>query len=189
LYHHQGRIQIEPEFIKSIELEAGAGAATNGMGVLGGEVYFTTKDAFDMLRRGQDVGALFKGVYRFSGDNAYKGVASVYGKLSGNIGLLGAFTYDDGEDYADGHGNSAEPTAYTHQNGYLKFNADYGDQAYRGVIIKETALIGLYHPLESQGADVHVQHGLCQQGACRSGAQASRTSGQGRRTAFTDSQP
>ena len=27
LYHHQGRIQIEPEFLKSIELEAGSGAA------------------------------------------------------------------------------------------------------------------------------------------------------------------
>lgn len=127
LYHHQGRIQIEPEFIKSIELEAGAGAATNGMGALGGAVHFTTKDAFDMLRPNQDVGALFKGVYRFNGDNAYKGVASVYGKLSDNIGVLGAFTYDDGEDYADGHGNIVEPTAYNHQNGYLKFNADYGD--------------------------------------------------------------
>jgi hypothetical protein len=34
LYHHQGRVQIEPEFLKSIELEAGAGPATSGPGML-----------------------------------------------------------------------------------------------------------------------------------------------------------
>ncbi|MAX26555.1 MAG: hypothetical protein CMJ19_18845 [Phycisphaeraceae bacterium] len=157
LYHHQGRIQIEPEFLKSIELEAGSGAATNGMGALGGAVHFTTKDAFDMLGDGQAVGALFKGVYRFSGDNAYKGVASVYGKLADNIGVLGAFTYDDGEDYDDGHGNIVDPTNYTHENGYLKFNADYGDHDMtltyerlnnEGVYYARPHMIGFAHPTQ-----------------------------------------
>ncbi|HCD32507.1 MAG TPA: hypothetical protein DER01_08860 [Phycisphaerales bacterium] len=157
LYHHQGRIQIEPEFIKSIELEAGSGAATNGMGALGGAVHFTTKDAFDMLSSGQDVGALFKAMYRFNGDNAYKGVASVYGKLSENIGVLGAFTYDDGEDYDDGHGNVVDPTNYNHQNGYVKFNGDFGDHYItltyermdnEGVYYSRPHMIGFTHPTQ-----------------------------------------
>jgi len=32
LYHHQARLQLEPELIKTIELDAGSGAATAGPG-------------------------------------------------------------------------------------------------------------------------------------------------------------
>ena len=49
LYHHQGRVQVEPEILKAIELEAGAGPATSGAGALTGALKLTTKDAEDLL--------------------------------------------------------------------------------------------------------------------------------------------
>ncbi len=69
LYHHQTRVQIEPEFIKSIELDAGAGAATAGPGALTGALRVRTKDAFDMLRPDQTFGAFVKAQAGFNGEN------------------------------------------------------------------------------------------------------------------------
>lgn len=131
LYHHQGRVQIEPEFIKAIENEAGAGAATNGAGALNGAIRITLKDAFDMLSEGQDIGALFKGAYYFNGDGGYKAVTSVYAKLSEDIGILGSFTYHDRDNYEFGNGNINggydSPTAFEHQHGYIKLNGGFND--------------------------------------------------------------
>ena len=120
LYHHQTRVQIEPEFIKSIELDAGAGAATAGPGALTGAMRVRTKDAFDMLRPGQDFGALLKASAGFNGENNYKGVASLYGRLSGGLGLMATYVRQDGGDYDDGNGDRVEPTAYDHRRGQVK---------------------------------------------------------------------
>ncbi|MFG0249829.1 MAG: TonB-dependent receptor domain-containing protein [Phycisphaeraceae bacterium JB051] len=131
LYHHQGRVQVEPEFIKAIENEAGAGAATAGAGALNGSIRITLKDAFDMLKEGQAVGGLIKGSYFINGDNGYKGVASVYGRLADNIGILGSFTYHDYADYEPGDGNINggydDPNAFEHEHGYIKVNGEFGD--------------------------------------------------------------
>lgn len=130
LYHHQTRVQLEPEFIKTIQLDAGAGAATNGPGAITGALKVKTKDAFDMLRDGQDVGAYVKGTAAFNGDNDYKGVASVYGRVSENIGLLATFVRQSGGDYDDGNGNEVTPTAFDHKRGYIKLNGEFDDHTF-----------------------------------------------------------
>ncbi|MCB1560617.1 MAG: TonB-dependent receptor [Xanthomonadales bacterium] len=122
LYHHQTRVQIEPEFIRSIELDAGAGAATAGPGALTGVLRVRTKDAFDMLRADQSLGALIKTSADFSGENSYKGVASVYGRIGENLGVMATYVDDDGGDYEDGHGNLVTPTAYDHERSQLKLS-------------------------------------------------------------------
>lgn len=35
LFHHQGRLSVEPELLKQVDVSAGAGRATNGPGALG----------------------------------------------------------------------------------------------------------------------------------------------------------
>lgn len=120
LYHHQTRVQIEPEFIKSIELDAGAGAATAGPGALTGALKVRTKDAFDMLRPDQNFGGLLKVVGGFNGEDNYKGVASLYGKLGNGLGLMATYVRQDGGDYDDGNGDRVNPTAYDHRRGQLK---------------------------------------------------------------------
>lgn len=127
LYHHQGRVQLEPDFIKTIELDAGAGVATNGSGALTGALRVELKDAFDMLRPGQDVGAYVKGTGRFNGDDGYDGSAAVYGKLGKNVGLIAGVTYADRNNYADGRGNLVEATPYEHLRMFSKLNVEDGD--------------------------------------------------------------
>lgn len=127
LYHHQGRVQLEPDFIKTIELDAGAGVATNGSGALTGALRVELKDAFDMLRPGQDVGAYAKGTARFNGGDGYGGSAAIYGRLGDNVGLIAGASYSERKDYTDGHGNLVEATPYDHLRFFSKFNVEDGD--------------------------------------------------------------
>ncbi len=129
LYHHQGRLQLEPEFIKSIQLDAGAGAATAGAGALTGALSVTTKDAFDLLEPGQRFGVSTRASVSVNGDNAWQGVGSVYGKLTDNVGLVIGFSRQSGDDYEDGHGDLVTPTGFEHERGYAKLNGRFGDHA------------------------------------------------------------
>jgi len=126
LYHHQGRVQIEPEFIKTLELDAGAGVATNGAGALTGALRIESKNAFDLLRAGQNWGALVKATGFLNGDDGIKGVVSVYGRLGAVVGLVLGYTAQESEDYADGRGKIASPTGFEHKRGYAKLTARRG---------------------------------------------------------------
>ncbi len=128
LYHHQGRVQLEPEFIKSLELDAGAGAATNGAGALTGALRTTLKDAFDLLGADERIGAYVKGTGWANGDDGYGYTASAFGRLTDDVGLVVAFTDRDRDDYQDGNGDPVEPSSYDQHHGYVKLNGNFGDQ-------------------------------------------------------------
>ncbi len=128
LYHHQSRLQLEPEFIRSIELDAGAGPATQGAGALTGALRVTTRDAFDMLRPDQRFGALFKAAYGDNGDNR-KAVASIYGTFGEDFGLMASIVRQDGGHYEDGNGNRVFPTAFDHERGQLKLSGRFDAHA------------------------------------------------------------
>ena len=67
LFHHIGRVSIEPELLETVELQAGAGEATAGFGAVGGAIRFRTRDAADMLQPGRDFGGIAKAGW-FSND-------------------------------------------------------------------------------------------------------------------------
>jgi hemoglobin/transferrin/lactoferrin receptor protein len=127
LYHHQGRLQLEPEFIKSIQLDAGAGAATTGAGALTGALAVTTKDAFDLLESGRRFGLSTRATYSVNGDDGWQGFGSLYGKLSDHVGLVVGYSRQSGDDYEDGDGNLVTPTAFEHERGYAKLTGRFGD--------------------------------------------------------------
>ena len=111
LFHHIGRVSIEPELLKQVEVQAGAGEATSGFGAIGGAVRFRTKDASDLLEEGKTFGGLAKANY-FSNDG-YKLSASLFGRLSDNLDLLASYVHVDRENMEDGegdpiHGSAAE---------------------------------------------------------------------------------
>jgi len=130
LYHHQGRVQLEPEFVKAIELDAGAGVATNGAGALTGALKVTLKDAFDMLEPGEDWGALVKGTGKFNGDNGEKYTTALYGKLTNNIGFIGGYTHENRNDYDDGNGDVVAPSSYDHARSFAKLNGSFDRQTF-----------------------------------------------------------
>jgi len=79
LFHHIGRVSIDPELLKEVEVQAGAGEATSGAGAIGGSIRFKTKDVDDLLNSGENFGGTLKAGY-FSNDG-YKTSGTFYGKL------------------------------------------------------------------------------------------------------------
>ncbi len=128
VFHHSGRIAVDPELLKRVEIEAGAGSAAAGPGALGGSVRFTTKDPEDLLKEGQNIGALVKTSYFSNGDNK-KASATVFGRsntgvLSGMLSLVGS----DVDNSDDGNGDEIAGTESEKSLGYAKVIAELSDE-------------------------------------------------------------
>lgn len=118
-FHHTGRISIEPELLKRADVQAGTGDATAGPGALGGAIKFVTKDPDDLLREGEQAGALLKSGY-FSNGEGYKTSASVFGRFNQDWSALAMASYQDQNDYQDGSNNDVLGTGARQKLGYAK---------------------------------------------------------------------
>ncbi|WP_051221580.1 TonB-dependent receptor domain-containing protein [Neptunomonas japonica] len=119
LFHHQGRVSIEPELLKQVEVQAGAGLATDGPGALGGAIRFITKDPEDLLRKGEKFGGLVKLGY-FDNSNGVKLHSSLFGRLSDDISILASLTQQDAGNTVDGEGNEQGNTKSKINSGLIK---------------------------------------------------------------------
>ncbi|QJI27717.1 TonB-dependent hemoglobin/transferrin/lactoferrin family receptor [Pseudomonas sp. ADAK18] len=96
--YQQGTVFIEPELIKSIEVEKGPNSAFTGNGGFGGTVNMTTKDAPDLLKDGRNSGAMLKYGYS-SNDHEQVYSGAVYGRTDdGRFDALAYLTQRDGGD-------------------------------------------------------------------------------------------
>ena len=126
-FHHTGRIGIEPELLKRAEVQAGTGDATAGPGALGGAIRFVTKDPDDLLRDGEQLGALLKTGY-FSNGEGYKSSASVFGRFNENWSALAMTTYQDQNDFEDGNNDDVLGTAARQKLGFAKLVGKLTDE-------------------------------------------------------------
>ncbi|MCL6415084.1 TonB-dependent receptor [Aestuariirhabdus sp. Z084] len=125
LFHHIGRVSIEPELLQAVEVQAGAGEATSGAGAIGGAIRFKTKSASDLLRDGEQFGSIVKAGY-FSNDG-HKTSVTGYGKLTEDWGMLASFTRLDSDNMEDGRGNELYGTEADQKLGFIKFNGELTD--------------------------------------------------------------
>jgi len=125
LFHHNGRISIEPELLKEVEVQAGAGEATSGAGAIGGAIRFKTKNADDLLDHGEQFGAIGKASY-FSNDGE-KLSATGYGKFNDDWGFLASFVHVDRDDMEDGDGDKIRHTSAEQQLAFFKVNGQLTD--------------------------------------------------------------
>ena len=96
--YKQGTIFIEPELIKSIEVEKGPHDVRTGNGGFGGVVHMETKNAPDLLEDGKEVGAMLKYGYS-SNDHQQVYTGAVYGRTEdGRADALVYYTKRDGGD-------------------------------------------------------------------------------------------
>lgn len=96
--YQQGTVFIEPEMIKSVEVEKGPHSAFTGNGGFGGTVNMVTKDAPDLLKDGRSSGAMLKYGYA-SNDHEQVYSGAVYGRTDdGRIDALAYLTKRDGGD-------------------------------------------------------------------------------------------
>ena len=118
LYHHQARIVIDPTLLKSVDIDKGSSAASAGPGALAGSIRLTTKDASDLLREGQTVGAIINGGVSSNDGKRYG--ATAYGRLGGNLDLLVSGNRNDTDDYESGNGQKQLYTASELTTGLFK---------------------------------------------------------------------
>ena len=96
--YQQGTIFIEPELIRSIEVEKGPHSLFTGNGGFGGTVHMETKDAPDMLQEGRNSGAMVKYGYA-SNDHQQTYSGAVFGRTDdGRADALVYLTKRDGGD-------------------------------------------------------------------------------------------
>jgi len=125
LFHHAGRLSIEPELLKKVEVQAGAGEATAGAGAIGGAIHFETKDPEDLLAPGQQFGGMVKGGV-FSNEGHRESV-SLYGRIGESGGFLASYMNADRDDMKDGNGDTLASTASDQDLGFLKLTSDFAD--------------------------------------------------------------
>lgn len=125
LFHHIGRISIDPELLKEVEVQAGAGEATAGAGAIGGAIRFKTKGINDVLSADETIGGTVKGSY-FS-NAGYKGSASLYGRVNDDWGVLGSYVYIDRDLMEDGDGNEISGTDPEQSVAFVKVSGQIDD--------------------------------------------------------------
>lgn len=124
LFHHIGRVTIEPEILETVDVQAGPGEATAGFGAVGGAIRFRTRNAVDMLQDGRDIGGIAKAGW-FSNDG-YKLSGTVYGRIAGDIGILASYVHVNRDPYKDGDGVRQLATGAEQNLGFVKVGGDLG---------------------------------------------------------------
>lgn len=119
LFHHIGRVNIEPELLKTVDVQSGAGEATAGFGAIGGAIRFRTRDAVEMLAPGRNFGGMARAGWL--SNDGYRLSGSLYGRVAGELGLLASFVHSDRDDMEDGAGNRLYGTGGEQKLGFVKF--------------------------------------------------------------------
>lgn len=125
LFHHIGRLSIDPELLKEVEVQAGAGEATAGSGAIGGAIRFKTKSIDDVLEDDERFGGTLKAGY-FS-NAGYKGSAALYGRFNDDWGVIGSYVYTNRDNMKDGDGNEISGTDPEQSLGFLKLSGNISD--------------------------------------------------------------
>lgn len=108
---HRGRVFVDPELLKQIDVMRGPGSAVWGSGALGGVIAMTTKDAADFLMPDDSWGARLRTSYQ-SGDDEILGTGTLFGQaLDGKLDLLATVTGADSQDLRLGGGDDLKNSA------------------------------------------------------------------------------
>ncbi len=122
LFHHIGRVTIDPALLKRVQVQAGAGEATSGAGAIGGSIRFQTKDVNDLLPEDQRFGGTLR-VSSFSNDGEQFN-ASLYGRLNDSWGVLAYYSDTDRSTAEDGASREMAGTAAAQTLGFIKISGD-----------------------------------------------------------------
>ena len=123
LFQHQGRLAIEPEMLKQVEVKAGAGTALDGFGALGGAIRFETKGVDDLLGTDEQFGARLKTGY-FNNTQGYRASTNLYGRFNEQWNGLLILGKNDTDDIDAGNGQALANTATKQELGLVKLTGE-----------------------------------------------------------------
>ncbi|WP_035013770.1 TonB-dependent receptor domain-containing protein [Catenovulum agarivorans] len=134
VFHHAGRLTVEPEILKQVEIEAGTGSAAVGPGALGGSVQLTTKNAIDMLKDSDaNFGGLLKAAHFSNGDGNKLSLTAYAADDTRKYSAIVSLSKSDIGNLEDGDGNELVGTGSEKALGYIKGVAYLTDEQYVSV--------------------------------------------------------
>lgn len=129
---HDGRLFIEPDLLKSVEVVKGPISSLYGSGALGGVIALTTVDAADFLDEGETMGARLKAGFQSVNDEFMLTSTGFARSEDGRFDIVASFTYRDGGDIELGDGAttfdgarlSSLPDEHEIRSGLIKATAE-----------------------------------------------------------------
>lgn len=122
-WHHTGSTTIDPAFLKSVEVEAGAAAADSGFGAAAGAVRYETVNASDLLQDGRNVGGR-AGLSYGSNGRGVRATLAGFGK-SGGLDWLAMINGAKGDDYKAGNGRTIPGSEPGNRSGLFKLGYEF----------------------------------------------------------------
>lgn len=118
---HKGRVFVEPELLKRVEVLRGAGSAVWGSNAMGGVIAMTTKDAEDFLLPDEQWGVRLRGGFQ-NANNERLGSAILFGRLGDQADILLSGSRSQSDDIRLGGGDILEDSAEDVYSTLTKFN-------------------------------------------------------------------
>jgi len=122
---HRGRLFLDPDILKQVEVLRGPGSVLYGSGALGGVIAMTTKDAGDFLRPGENLGGLARVGFQ-SGSDSFLGSGTVFGRVGSVDGLV-SITARESDDVRLGTGRDLPHSSQSILNGLGKIGVTIAD--------------------------------------------------------------
>lgn len=122
---HRGRLFLDPDLLKQVEVLSGPSSALYGSGALGGVIAMTTKDAADLLRPGENVGGVAKLGYQ-SANSDRLGAGTLFGRVE-NFDALGAFSFRSSDNVRLDNNNDLPESARDVTSGFGKAGVTIAD--------------------------------------------------------------
>jgi hemoglobin/transferrin/lactoferrin receptor protein len=127
---HRGRIFIDPELLRQIDVMRGPGSALYGSGAIGGVINMRTIEPDDIIQPDSDlpVGGFFRGGYQSQG-SMWRGLAAGAAR-AGDFAVLGAISGFNNQNFTDGAGNTIPYTADSVANGLARLQWRPGNHSF-----------------------------------------------------------
>lgn len=99
---HKARLFLEPDLLKQVEVLRGPGSTMFGSGAIGGVINMTTKDAADLLKPGQKMGAQTRYSYA-TNPNEHHVTGTAYARPIEAVDLLASISHRNFGNMEDGN--------------------------------------------------------------------------------------
>ncbi|MDH2997961.1 ligand-gated channel [Pasteurellaceae bacterium LFhippo2] len=139
VWYHQGRFQLDPAMVKTINVDKGTGSASAGIGRITGAVRAETVDAKDLLVNGKSFGA--KVGTQVSSNKGTSANLALYGDHNGLDVLLLASGAND-RNYKDGDKKEIASSARKQANYLAKLGYQFSENHKLGVSYRQERYFG-----------------------------------------------
>ncbi|MGB0733683.1 MAG: TonB-dependent receptor domain-containing protein [Pontibacterium sp.] len=148
MYHHMGNLMINADILKAVDLQVGTNSVISGG--LGGGASFETKDAKELLKDGETMGARVSST--FASNSYWANSITGYAQLNDSLDVLAYVNSNNRNNPEDGSGYKSIGNDGTIVNGLVKLGLDVNDANRLEVSYDKYNDEGDYAPRADMGA-------------------------------------